>query len=137
MRKKVNAIVDIANRIDEMVGTDTILFTMGEEKYQIKLVSQEELQKHIVDPNDGYYFGQTKFLENTVYLDKNLSPVRLKKTLIHELMHCYIREYVTTYEKDYTEDDVCDLIANAYYIIRDVLYTFDLREIPKKWGVKK
>lgn len=101
-------------------------FEMGEQEFEVRFVSQEELQKHIINADDGYYFGQTRFLENTIYLDKNLSFVRLKKTLIHELMHCYIREYVTTSDETYSEDEMCDLIANAYGIIKDIMHDFRL-----------
>lgn len=71
-------------------------FTMNNSEYKIKEVSQSELVKEISDEDDGYYYGQTRFPIQTILIDKYLSIERKRKTLYHELMHVYIREYLTT-----------------------------------------
>lgn len=42
---------------------------------------------------------------------------RKKSTLIHELAHCYIDNYITHCDKQYTEEDVADIVANLHDII--------------------
>ena len=42
---------------------------------------------------------------------------RKKSTLIHELAHCYIDNYITHCDKQYTEEDVADIVANLHYSI--------------------
>ena len=46
---------------------------------------------------------------------------RKKATLIHELTHCYIDNYITHCDKQYTEEDVADIVANSYDIIHEIV----------------
>ena len=42
-------------------------------------------------------------------------------TLIHELTHCYIDNYITHCKKQYSEEDVADIVANSYDIIHEIV----------------
>lgn len=96
-------------------------FKMNDSYYTIVEVEQEELQKEMSDENDGYYYGQTRFQKQIVLIDKNLSIERKRKTLIHELTHVYIREYLTTRDINPDEEVLCDISANSHDIIHKIV----------------
>ena len=43
------------------------------------------------------------------------------KSIIHELAHCYIDNYITHCDKQYTEEDVADIVSNSYDIIHEII----------------
>ena len=96
-------------------------FKMNNCEYEIKEVTQEELQKEIADEEDGYYYGQTRFRKQIILIDKDLSKERKRKTLIHELTHVYIREYLTTRDISSDEEVLCDISANSHDIIHKIV----------------
>ena len=96
-------------------------FEMNNSYYEIKEVSQEELQKEIASDEDGYYYGQTRFRKQLILIDKDLTYERKKKTLYHELMHVYIREYISTRDIELTEEMLCDVSANAHDMIHEIV----------------
>lgn len=96
-------------------------FQMNGSLYKICEVSQEELQQVIVSEEDGYYYGQTRFREQTIYIDKDLKYERARKTLIHELTHVYIREYIATRDIELDEELLCDINANSHDIINKII----------------
>lgn len=97
----------------------------------IKEVTQEDIKKemetrynrHIEgEPcNEGRYFGTTYHDMQIIYLDKELPIDRKKKTLLHELTHCYIGSYITHMDKTYCEEDICDIVSNSYDIINKIV----------------
>ena len=96
-------------------------FVMNGITYTIIEVDQEEFMKYKCKEDDGYYFGQTHFSTQEIWLDKNLNTNRKMKALYHELMHCYIKEYITTQELDnFDEEILCDISANAHEIIQNI-----------------
>ena len=96
-------------------------FKMNNVEYEIKEVNQEELNKWETDEKDGYYYGQTHFMTQEVWLDKTLSKERKRKTLIHELTHVYIREHLTTRDISPDEEVLCDINANSHDIIHKIV----------------
>lgn len=99
-------------------------FKMNNSIYTIEEVSQEELQKEEIDENDGYYYGQTRFQKQIILIDKNLSVERKRKTLIHELTHVYIREYLTTRNISPDEEVLCDIHANCHDIVHEIIENY-------------
>ena len=99
-------------------------FKMNDSFYTIIEVSQEEMQKEIADENDGYYYGQTRFQKQIILIDKDLSVERKRKTLIHELTHVYIREYLTTRDINPDEEVLCDIHANCHDIIHKIVENY-------------
>ncbi len=99
-------------------------FILNNSVYTIKEVSQEELQKEIACEDDGYYYGQTRFRTQVIFIDKDLSCERKRKTLIHELTHVYIREYVTTRDLEPDEETICDIHANCHDIIHKIVENY-------------
>lgn len=96
-------------------------FTMNNVEFTIKEVEQEEMKKWLCDEQDGYYYGQTHFMTQEVWIDKILSKEKKKKTLIHELTHCYIREYLTSRDINPDEEVLCDISANSHDIIHKIV----------------
>ena len=103
-------------------------FEMNKRTWEIKELSQEEIRKHIVDykydgqPQEGRYYGQTYFDEQTIYLDKDLHPEEKMHTLIHELAHCYIGSFITSQDDiSYSEEDVVDIVSNSYFVILEIV----------------
>ena len=95
-------------------------FKMNNSKYKILEVSQDELMKH-KEQDEGYYYGQTHFIDHEVWIDKDLPYERKKRTLYHELTHVYIREYLTTRDIEPDEEVLCDISANSHDIIHSIV----------------
>jgi hypothetical protein len=64
-------------------------------------------------PEEGVRIhGITEYHTQTVYIDKSLDGFLLGKALRHELMHIYLWE-TGQQARDYTEEEVCDLMSVA------------------------
>lgn len=89
--------------------------------YEIKEVEQKDFWEYKCNEQDGYYYGQSHFQTQEIWLDKNLSKEIKKKTLYHELMHCYIREYITSRDLEFEEELLCDISAKSHDIIHEIV----------------
>lgn len=101
-------------------------FKINNKTWEIKEIQQEQMREEIKKRNDrfdeyGKYFGITYSDTQTIYLDKDLCLERKRTTLLHELGHCYINTFITHLDKNYNEEDVVDIIANSYDIIREIV----------------
>lgn len=90
-------------------------------KQNIRRANEEENLKSI----DTRYYGITYCDEQKIYIDEDLPKDRKKATLIHELTHCYIDNYITHCEKQYTEEDVADIVSNSYDIIHEIVEQYE------------
>ena len=106
-------------------------FKINNMEWTIKELSQEEIKtiqnerkakdEDNIKSLDTRYFGVTYHDNLEIILDKDLAPDRKKKTLIHELTHCYIGCYITHQEKTYDEEMVADIVSNSYDIIQKIV----------------
>lgn len=96
-------------------------FKMNNIEYTIKEVSQQEFWEYQVDEQDGYYYGQSHFQTQEVWIDKDLPIEKKRKTLYHELTHVYIREYLTSRDISPDEEVLCDISANSHDIIHEIV----------------
>ena len=102
-------------------------FKMNNRDWEIKELSQEEMRekfreyKYDGEPKEGKYFGLTYFDKNKIYIDKDLCLDQKEQTLKHELMHCYIGCYLFNSEKEYTEEDLCNISSNSHDIIHEIV----------------
>lgn len=102
-------------------------FKINNREWEIKELSQEEIRQHMIEykysgkPQLGKYYGQTYFDEEKIYIDKDLSKGQKRQTLLHELMHCYIGCYLFQNNKDYTEEELCNISASSHDIIHEIL----------------
>lgn len=96
--------------------------TINDTKYTIKEVEQNNFFEHDNHTKkDGYFFGQTHFDIQEIWICKSLSKEKKKKTLIHELTHVYIHEYFTTQEIQIDEEVLCDIHANCHDLIHNIV----------------
>lgn len=106
-------------------------FQINNRNWIIKELSQEEIkiiqnkrkaneEENIKSLNDRYY-GITYTDIQEIYLDKDLPGDRKRATLIHELTHCYITNYITHQNKTYDEEMVADIVSNSFDIIREIV----------------
>ena len=101
-------------------------FKINNRTWKIVEMSQDdikaEMKKHYDKPDElGKYFGMTYSDIQTIFLDKDLCQEQKRTTLLHELAHCYIESYITHLNKNYTDEDVCDIISYSPDIIREII----------------
>ena len=96
-------------------------FKMNGVEYEIKEVEEKDFWEYKVEEQDGYYYGQTHFMTQEVWIDKTLPKEKKRKTLIHELTHVYIREYLTSRDISPDEEVLCDISANSHDIIHKIV----------------
>ena len=94
------------------------------EEVDIKTI-REEYNKDLSDNskvNEDYvFYGLTTLSKQRVLLNKDIHIERKKKTLYHELMHCYLFTYVSFNNIDFCIDDFCDISANSHDIIHKIV----------------
>lgn len=108
-----------------------MVFKMNDRVWEIAEWSQEEIKtyknKRRNNSNEDVksiadrYYGVTFYDDLRIVLDKDLPTDVKMNVLKHELAHCYIISYITLQDKTYTEEDVCDLIANSHNIIATIV----------------
>lgn len=101
-------------------------FKMNGRNWAIKELNQKEIRNEIskrggTTPEDLMYFGITFYDNNVIFLDANLCPDRKRATLIHELTHCYINEFTGHADRSFREEDVCDIVANSFDIVKGIV----------------
>lgn len=99
-------------------------FEIKNEKWTIKELNLEEMYKenHEEFVDDGsYIFGLTCPAQKKIYLYKELDEFQKRKTLMHELMHCYLFTYVSFNPIEFSIDDFCDISANSHDIIHKIV----------------
>ena len=99
-------------------------FEMNGNEWIIKEVSQEDFldynRKNEIDENK-FYNGRTMVIEQEIWIFKGLSKGQKRKTLYHELMHCYIISYVTFMSMDSVDEELwCDISCNSHDIIHGI-----------------
>lgn len=96
-------------------------FYMNKRYWKIYEKSQQEMKDYYNEDGADYYYGQIHFSTQEIWLSDDIPPTQLDKTLFHELMHCYIRMYITTQELEFNEESLCDISSNAYSIINGLI----------------
>lgn len=109
-------------------------FKMNNRNWIIEEKSQEEIKRYQnerranEDENikgiDSRYYGITFVDVQKIYIDKDLLKDRKKQILIHELIHCYISEYITHRDKEYIEEDIADIASNSFEIIENIVNSY-------------
>lgn len=61
--------------------------------------------------------GTIHYSTQEIFIDKNLRPIDLAKTIRHELTHAVIYETQITTGITYTEEDMCEFLAKYGEII--------------------
>lgn len=96
-------------------------FVINNREWKIKEVNQEDLCKELNDFNgEGNYYGLTIPNIQEIWLWKDVKKEQKRKTLYHELMHCYLFSYVSFNNIDFSIDDFCDISANSHDVIHKI-----------------
>lgn len=66
-------------------------------------------------------YGYTEYMDKTIYLNRDMVESVKRKTLMHELLHCYIFEYCSIEQNEYDEEVMCDICANSHDIIHNIV----------------
>ena len=97
-------------------------FKINNEEWSIIETNQEELKKLNNDDDSKYVYGLTKYENQTIYLWKDISREQKRKTLIHELTHCYISTVLFS-DKHLNMDieTLCDIASCSHDIIHEIV----------------
>ncbi len=68
-----------------------------------------------------YVYGYTNYARHEIYINEDMCHDMKRKTLMHELMHCYKEEYVSLELDNIDEETLCNISANSHYIIHKIL----------------
>lgn len=99
-------------------------FTINDREWVIKEVPQEEMWVEAKQEQDAgeYFFGKTIFPKQEIWLDKDMSKEQKKKTLIHELVHCYRGMYIGFTDFNNCDEDFwCDIMSNSFDFINMIV----------------
>ena len=123
-------------------------FIINNRKWEILETSQRNIKrmqnkrrrnrKENIKSTVTRYYGITYSDIQKIYIDKDLTYDGKRTTLIHELVHCYISNYITHLEKEYFEEDVADILSNSFDIINEIVQKYfgekenDKRRIQEK-----
>lgn len=96
-------------------------FKMNDRNWEIKEISQEMFVPTGNPEEKGDCYGLCAYNEQIIYLWKDLHEEQKRKTLMHELLHCYIGCYISFEDIDeYNEDVMCNICANSHDIIHKI-----------------
>ena len=102
----------------------TMKFKMNNSNWKIVEMPKENI-KQLYEQEMGedtiYVYGLTKFDTQTIYINNDLCEEMKRKTLMHELMHCYKAEYVSLELDNIDEETLCNLVANSHDIIHKIV----------------
>ena len=104
----------------EINGMEWNIYQLSQEEIKNIMNKRRNNEEDDIKSVDKRYYGITLFDELAIYIDKDLPLDRKKKTLLHELTHCYIGSYITHQEKQYDEEMVADIFSNSYEIITKI-----------------
>jgi hypothetical protein len=99
-------------------------FKMNNHDWEILELSKEQIiavYEKEMETETLYVYGLTKYDNHKIYINEELCFDMKRKTLMHELMHCYIEEYVSLELEDYKEETMCNISANSHDIIHKIV----------------
>lgn len=96
-------------------------FNMNDTIWEIKEISNAEM--NILcgsDLKETFTHGTTLYSELVIYLNENAPDKR--KTLYHELTHCFMYMYGhNQHQKEFDNEDVCEINACSHDIIHKIV----------------
>lgn len=98
-------------------------FIINNDKWIIEEKSKDELKKiyeEDIEEKAYFVFGVTNKAQHIIYINKDMCEEQKRKTLKHELTHCYIWEYGLYNVTDVNEETICDLVASSNDFINDI-----------------
>lgn len=103
-------------------------FEMNNSKWEIKEITNDKMKEYAdSDLKNTFTHGITVYSENMIYINK-LSPNK-KRTLYHELVHCYTYEFgFNPFDKQFSLEDVCEISASSSDIVNKIIQDYFLIE---------
>lgn len=104
-------------------------FEIDDDIWKILLKDKEEMLKKLNEnrPEDDLYtygFGACLYPEHEIWINKESCIDQQVRTLRHELTHCWIWYSGLYNAPHYTEEMVCDMVANSYNFINNIVNKF-------------
>lgn len=100
-------------------------FLINSDRWNIYTGNSNEiykLYKKVTKEKDVYFVeGFTFYPQQKIYINNEMPRDRKRKTLRHELTHCFLYEYGLRQFDSYDEEVICDIVAN----ILDFINKFD------------
>lgn len=75
-----------------------------------KIIEVNVLNRNLI-VSEKACFGVTNYDEKTIYLDETMKDDRKEQVLRHELTHAVIHSYLIENKENYSEENVCDFVA--------------------------
>lgn len=96
-------------------------FKINNSEWQIKEISNADMNMiENSDLKETFTHGTTQYSENTIYINADCPCKR--KTLIHELTHCFMYEYGhNQWNKHFNNEDVCEISASSHDTIHKIV----------------
>ena len=93
-------------------------FKMNNSDWEIREIDNAEM--NIIENNSfDFIHGTTRYSENIIYINEDTPNKR--RTLYHELLHCYMYEYgFNQWEKSFNNEVVCEISASSHDIIEEI-----------------
>ena len=94
-------------------------FKMNDNEWEIKEISNAEINDMFGE--NGYTDGVTNYTHHIIYINNDI--LDKKRTLYHELMHCFLYEYGHNQnaDKSFSYDDVCEVSACSHDMIHKIV----------------
>ena len=96
-------------------------FIINNDEWEIKEINNAEMNIMCgSDKRETFTHGSTQYSDQVIYL--NSETPNKRKTLCHELTHCFMYEYGhNQQEKEYNNEDVCEICACSHNIIHEIV----------------
>ena len=99
-------------------------FKMNDSDWEIIELPSDEI-KIIYEKYAGeqtlYVYGLTQYDSHKIYINEEMCFDMKRKTIMHELMHCYKEEYVSLELDSIDEETLCNISANSHDIIHRIV----------------
>lgn len=133
----------------KMNGIEFQIIEMSQNEYKdLRLKEDKSDGVELSKVKEGVYLGATHHKTCKIYIDTNMPEDRKRRTLLHELMHCYIYEYIGHSEMQFSDEDIADICASSHDIIHEIVesyfnrpktgeYRIEMEREPSRLGLAK
>lgn len=120
---------------ETIVNKKIFCFDINNDTWQIEEKCKDELlelyKKECKEDDIYMVYGVTKKSNQIIYINSEMSEQQKRKTLMHELMHCYLYEFGIHNFLSFDEEDLCNFSAHSHDIIHKIVkdyYTYKFIE---------
>jgi len=95
-------------------------FEINKERWAIIEIDNDKMNE--IEGNEDrnvFIHGTTRYNENAIYINEGTPSKR--RTLIHELTHCFMYMYGHNQERKYSNEEICEISASSHDIIHKIV----------------